>query len=126
MHRNLRSSLAFGLLLSIFCYVPVMASAQTDDAKTQKVKAAIAKLGTGFAARVTVRLKDKTKLKGYVLDAREDYFVLVDDETNASIDVAYSRVEQVKGKSKLNWNKITAGIFVGALIIYGLTFDGNF
>ena len=126
MHKTLRSFVAFSLLLSLSCYVPMMASPQQDDAKAAKVKAAIAKLGIGFEARVNLRLKDKTKLKGYVLEAKEDYFVVVDDETGASIDVAYSQVKQVKGKSKLSWDKITAGIFVGALVVYGLTFDGNF
>jgi hypothetical protein len=104
----------------------VLAAPQRDDAKAEKVKTAIAKLGTGFAARVDLRLKDKTKHKGYVREATEEYFVVVDDDTGAPTQVAYSQVKQIKGKNKLNWDKIIAGVFVGALILYGLTFDGNF
>lgn len=64
MHKTLRSFVAFSLLLSLSCYLPVKASPQPDEARADKVKAAIAKLGTGFEARIEVRLYDKTKLKG--------------------------------------------------------------
>jgi hypothetical protein len=45
-----------------------------------KVKEGIRKLGTGPDARVEIKLRDKTKLKGYVSEAAEDSFVIVDDK----------------------------------------------
>jgi hypothetical protein len=115
MHKTLRSFVAYSLLLGLSCYVPVLASPQTDDAKTEKVKTAIAKLGTGYEARLEMKLKDKTKLKGYVREANEDYFIIVDDETGAPAQVAYSQVRQIKGKNKLNGEKIFVGVALAVL-----------
>ena len=47
----------------------------------EKVKAGIGKLGTGTDARIEVKLRDKTKLKGYVSESVEDSFVIVDEKT---------------------------------------------
>ena len=110
MHKTLRPFVAFSLLLSLSCYAPVMANPLPGDAKAEKVKAAIAKLGTGFEARIEVRLQDKTKLKGYVSEANDDYFVVVDDNTGAPTQVAYSQVKQLKGKNKFNGEKIFVGV----------------
>jgi hypothetical protein len=126
MHKTLRSFVAFSLLLSFTCYMPSLASAQQEKSKADKVKAAVAKLGTGFDARVKVKLIDETKLKGYVSEAKEDYFVVVDDETSIATKVAYTQVKQVKGRSRLNGGKIISGLLVTALLLYGLLFDGNF
>ena len=46
-----------------------------------KVKTPVAKRGTGPKAKVTVKLKDKTKLKGYISSASSDSFSLSDSKT---------------------------------------------
>ncbi len=54
-----------------------------------KVKASIASLGTGTDARVEVKLKDGSKLKGYVSQINENSFVVMDEKTAAATEVLY-------------------------------------
>ena len=88
-----------------------------------KVKAAIAKLGSGPAARVEVKLRDKTKLKGYVDVVNDDSFVVVDDKTGVATTVLYPQVQKVKGNNLSTGAKIAIGIGIAILII--LIFIGN-
>lgn len=60
-----------------------------------KVKAEIAKLGTGPDARVKVKLKDGTKIKGYVSEIAEDSFTVTDPETSTATVVPYGNAKQV-------------------------------
>src|SRR5438067_2261831 len=85
-------------------------TAQYNDDKAareaEKVKAAISKLGTGPAARVEVKLKDRTKLKGYVSELNDYHFVVTDDKTGIATAVAYPQVKQVKGNNLSTGAKI--------------------
>ena len=76
----------------------------------EKVKAGISKLGTGAEARIEVKLRDKTKLKGYVSEAGADSFVVVDEKTSTSSTVAYAQVKQVKGKNLSTAAEIALGV----------------
>ena len=78
----------------------------------EKVKEGISKLGTGPAAHVEVKLRDKTKLKGYVSEAGEDSFVIADEKTGAVSSVPYSQVQQVKGNNLSKAAKIAIGVGV--------------
>jgi hypothetical protein len=78
----------------------------------EKVKAGISKLGTGSEARVEVKLRDKTKLKGYVSEAGEDSFVVVDRKTGATSTVTYAQVKQVKGNNLSTAAEIAIGVAV--------------
>jgi len=89
----------------------------------EKVKAGISKLGTGPEARVDVKLRDKRKLKGYISEAGEDSFVIVDEKTHATSTVTYSQVQQVKGNNLSRGAKIAIGVGVILLpIIVALIF----
>ena len=90
------------------------------DADADKVKASVAKRGTGPKAKVTVKLKDKTKLKGYITQAAGDSFTITDSETGQSRTLAYADVDEVKkpgGLSLLAKIGIGVGIGVGALAL---------
>ena len=78
----------------------------------EKVKEGIGKLGTGPEARIEVKLRDKTKLKGYVNEAREDSFVIVDEKTGATSTVTYAQVKQVKGNNLSRGAEIAIGVGV--------------
>jgi len=78
----------------------------------EKVKEGISKLGTGPAAHIEVKLRDKTKLKGYVSEAGEDSFVIADEKTGAVSSVPYSQVQQVKGNNLSKAAKIAIGVGV--------------
>lgn len=84
--------------------------------QTEKVKAAIAKLGTGPSARVEITLHDKSKLKGYVKEANDEHFVLV-HTTGAATEVAYPQVRQVKGNNFSTGAKVAIGVGVGIVIL---------
>lgn len=75
-----------------------------------KVKEGISKLGTGEQARLEVKLRDKTKLKGYVSEAGQDSFVVVNEKSNATSTVSYSQVKQVKGNNLSTAAEIALGI----------------
>jgi NMD protein affecting ribosome stability and mRNA decay len=89
------------LLLNMVGVIPAYAKSQGDaQVRSQKVKEAIVKLGTGEAAKVELTLRDGRKLKGYVREADQDAFVVVDPKTGAATTVAYSEVKEIK-RSKL-------------------------
>jgi hypothetical protein len=97
MCRKLIPLAVIGLLLNFFCYTSVTASAKQDNAElANKVKASIAKLGTGFESRVKITLRDKSELRGYVSEIQNDYFIVVIDNTHVPTKVAYSAVQKVK------------------------------
>ena len=78
----------------------------------EKVKEGISKLGTGVEARVEVKLRNKTKLKGYVSKVSEDSFVIVDEKTGTTSTVSYAQVKQVKGKNLSTAAEIAIGVGV--------------
>ena len=91
-----------------------------DEARfAAKVRAGILKLGTGERARVSVRLRDKRKLAGYISEAGADSFVIKDLKTGAATVVAYPQVKQVKGNNLSTGAKIIIGIgiVITALVI---------
>ncbi len=89
-----------------------------------KVKANIIKLGVGRNSRVEVKLLDKTKLKGYVGEIKENSFVVVDDATGAATEVPYSQAKQVKGNNLSTGVKIAIGVGIAVAIIYILVISG--
>lgn len=97
-----------------------VANASQPDAAAEKVKASVAKRGTGPKAKVNVKLKDKTKLKGYITQAGSDSFVLSDSETGQPRTLSYADVAEVKkpgGLSLVAKIGIGVGVAVGALAL---------
>jgi hypothetical protein len=107
--------------------MPNLAMGQTGDGerRVQKVKADVAKRGTGEKARVTVELQDGSKLKGYISQAGEDSFTLTDAKSGQARVLAYTDVNRVKGRGGLSLGaKIGIGVaifFGGLAILYGVT-----
>jgi hypothetical protein len=116
-------SLALAGVMIFTLAVAPQASAETKAEKeaafAAKVKSEIAKLGVGKQARVAVKLRDKTKLSGYVSQAGEDSFVITDAKTGANTEVPYPSVMQAKGKN-LSTGAIIAisvGVAVGVTLL---------
>ena len=104
------------------------------DAQTiEQVRAQVARIGVGEKARVEVKLRDDTKLKGYVSAAGADSFTLTEAKTGASRNVAYADVAQLKkpagGLSPLAWSIIggaaVAAIVVGVTVVKPVLCDGG-
>lgn len=93
----------------------------TKEAKlAAKVKAGIAKLGTGPDARVKVKLKDGTKLKGYVSEISEDSFTVTDPETGTNTTVPYPSAKQVRGNHLSTHVVIAIGFVIFVIIMLAL------
>lgn len=112
------------LLLNLVGIMPAYANSQ-DDAQVRaqvrearKVKDAIMKLGTGEAARVQLRLRDGRKVKGYVREAAEDSFVVVDAKTGAATTITYTQVKEIKGNNLATGAKVA--LKLGAILAIGL------
>ena len=88
-----------------------------------KIKTNITKLGKGTDARIEVKLRDNTKLKGYVSQINENSFTVVDAKSGYASEVPYSQAKQVKGSNLATGYKIAIGVAVIflALLILGLT-----
>lgn len=84
----------------------------------EKVKANVLKLGTGEAARVKVKLRDKTKLEGYISSADEEGFTITNPKTKMATQVAYPQVKSVQGHNLSTGAKIAIGVGIAAAIIF--------
>jgi hypothetical protein len=114
---------------------PALTRAQTapDFQEIAKIRAAVQKLGVGRDARVEVKLRDKTKLKGYISAAEQDSFTLADSKTGSTQNISYTEVDQVKkhhsGLSTRSWIIVgaiaTAAIIIGATVIKPVVCDGG-
>ena len=105
--------------------MPVVAQQSNSDGTTlEKVKAKVAKLGTGEKAKATVILKDGTKIKGYIGQAGNDDFVVRDRKTDSPTTIRYSDVSKVESNKGHSTARnlgmgigIGAGAFLGILLI---------
>ena len=117
-------------LVSLFVSTAVSVQSASASSKPdkqarfiEKVRAAVAKLGAGKEAIVEVRLRDKSRLSGYVSEAGEDGFVVTNEAAQYSVPVAYTNVAQVKGHNLSTGAKIAIGIGIGvgiALIVLAI------
>lgn len=106
------------LVLFLCAGTGVASSGEEKEAKLAAVvKSRIIKLGTGSAARIEVKLRDKTKIKGYVQEIAEDHFVVVNDRTGVTTAIAYPQVKQVKGN-----NLSTGAKYAIFVLIMGVIF----
>ena len=85
---------------------------EKDASLPQKVKAGIVKLGTGQSSIVSLKLRDKTKLAGYISEIGEDSFVVTGLESGKSTTVAYPDVVQVKGNNLTTKTKVIIGVAI--------------
>ena len=81
---------------------------------TQKVRLNIAKLGAGNQALVAIKLKDKTKVAGYISEVHADSFVVVHPKFGTVTSVNYADVAQARGNNLSTGAKIAIGIGIGA------------
>ena len=115
--------LSFALIVLLLNAVGVSSVyADTKEEKearfTERVRENISKLGTGTDARVEVKLRNKTKLKGYISQINENSFVVVEDNTNISTEVSYQQAKQIKGSNLSNGVKIAIGIGVILVVVF--------
>lgn len=115
------------LLLNLVGAVPTYANSQDEaQARAQardarKIKDGIMKLGNGEGARVQLTLRDGRKVEGYIREAGEDSFVVVETKTGAATTVTYSQVKAIKGNNLSSGAKIAFNVAAVVGIALGLS-----
>jgi hypothetical protein len=112
-----RSTSLLSVLILMCTFAQPLAAQEVMTVEQVKIK--IAKLGVGDKAKATVRLKDGSKVKGYIAQADDDNFVIRDRKTNAPTTVLYTdvaKVESNRGHSTARNIGIGVGIGVGAFL----------
>jgi hypothetical protein len=120
------------LTLSTIGHHTTSANSKPDkDAQfAQKIKAAISQLGTGQSSQVNIKLRDKTRLTGYVSEMGDNSFVVTDLKSAETTTVAYPDVVQVKGNNLSTRTKwiitaaVVAGVAITLYIVRGAFCDG--
>ena len=94
--------LALVLLLIAMSANPGAAQSRPQDEPlaAEKVRAKVAKLGTGKRARAEVTLKDDRRLKGYIGEISENSFTLVDPKRGSVTNVDYDQVRHFKSNNR--------------------------
>ena len=122
MFRKFTSLALIGLLFNLaavnFAYAD--SKAEKNARLAEKVKIGVAKLGTGRDAKVAVKLKDGTKLEGYVGEANENDFTVIDEKTGAATEIPYPNAKQITGNNLSTGAKVAIGlgILAGVLAIW--------
>jgi hypothetical protein len=90
----------------------------------EKARMDVQKRGVGEKSRVTVRLRDRTEVKGYISQVEADTFQVTDWKSGQVTTVAYQDVTRIRGGGISTGAKIAigAGVVAGAMI--GLGFLG--
>ncbi len=121
----------FAVVLSVLMvfvssgFRPVSAQAVKGNGFAEQTRVKVQQIGVGSKARVEIKLRDNTKVKGYVSATGEDSFTITDAKTGASQSVAYADVARVKktggGLSGLTWGIIGAAavtaVIIGATVV---------
>jgi hypothetical protein len=120
MFKKLSRLALASLLLNLFFVAPsVKGKTQEDETKhVNKVRGQIARIGTGPKARVEIKLRDETKVKGFIGESDEKHFVVVDTKTGARTTLEYPQVQKVKSYRLMSAFKtaLVVGAGVGAAL----------
>lgn len=111
-------SVVLAALLIQSVAVPAFAKSDAEKAakRAEKVRTQLARLGTGRDALVSLELRDKTKLKGYISEVGAESFV-VTDSAGKTTTVAYPQVKMAQGNNLSTGAKIAIGVGIGAAIV---------
>ena|SRR6267378_2782275 len=120
MSKQIVSYCLAALLVNLMCVSSGVSASPTkskEDQQIEKFKADIFELGTGPSARIKVKLRDKTTISGYVNEAGEDSFVIVDDKTGQPTRVVYPQVAQAKGRNSLTGKQVGYIVLIGLCVV---------
>jgi small nuclear ribonucleoprotein (snRNP)-like protein len=117
MIRKFVSFAVVALVFQMLCVLPVAAATgRPQDGATAKVKAQVAK-HEQKRDKVSVKLKDGSKLKGRITQRDEDAFTVTDAKSGATRSLTYTEVAQVKSSGGLSTlAKVGIAIGIGAAV----------
>jgi hypothetical protein len=120
MFKKVLSLTLVALLLNLFGVGTVRAGAQVVEQtrpNVERVKENVRRLGIGDATRLQLKLWDGRSVKGYLREAGEDDFTVVDVKTGAVTTVKYAEVRQVKGSNRSTAAKVGLNLAKGTAIV---------
>jgi len=113
-----KTSAIFLAALMLLANVDVIVGQQSAVELDRRVKAQVNKAGAG--AKVTVYLKDGTKIRGSIGQILDDSFdITLNNETQSSI-ISYRDVQKIKRRGWSTTAKVAVGAVVGAAALVGL------
>ena len=88
---------------------PALAQAKEEAlrARSAKVREAIARVGVGEGTRVDVALIDKSFHSGYVCEADDDSFVVVNPAIDTRVRVGYDEVKRLRTENSATGVKVS-------------------
>lgn len=89
----------------------------TVDSELERVKIEVRKRGTGPESKVTVKLKDGMKLRGYISQILDDSFDLTDPKSKQPTTIPYRDVAKVKRQGWSSGAKMALGIGIGTAVV---------
>lgn len=104
-------STAFIMLFAMFSDT---AFAQTGN--DEKIKKRVSDIGIGPQKTITVKLKDKRSVKGYISGISDSEFTITDSKTFSSTIVAFSDVHGIKRNRNVSGKRIAAYAAIVGLI----------
>jgi hypothetical protein len=99
--------------------------AEKEARHIEKIRQGILKLGVGESARLVIKLRDKTKVAGFIREAGEGSFVVTDIKTGKSTEVAYADVTQVKGQNLSTGAKVIIGVGIALAVLFIILYALN-
>ncbi len=111
-------SLTLITLLTQLLFVHSTFAGTKEEKFSEKMKTEISKIGTGQDAKVKLKLKDGTKIKGYIMEANENQFVVMNTKTGQALPVAYPQVGQAKGNNLSTGVVIVIGVAVLIAVVF--------
>ena len=97
--------------------------AEDPVAAAEIIKANVAKLGLGRKSEVTVKLHNKTQIKGHVTEAGDHSFSITESKSGELKTVAYSEVKEIRekglsrGAKMAIWSGVGVGVAIGVSAI---------
>jgi hypothetical protein len=112
--------------LLVFNSLGTAQATQTEEMfRTTKLKASLQKRGIGEKSRVTVRLRNKEEIKGYISKTEDASFDVTDKTVGQATTILYVDVERVQGSGLSKGAKI--GIITGVgVAIVAIVFAAEF
>ena len=121
LKRILSLTLVAGLM-NVAGVASLRAAPQDDKeaAVVARMRSHILRLGVGPKTNVELKLNDGTRHKGYIIEAHDDYFMVVDRKTNVINTINYRDIKQIRGKNDLTAARIGLDVVKGAAVVAGV------
>ena len=113
LHRMLVVGLVILLVIGNSSLAFSQSRTEQDSRTVSKVRETLSIVGTGEKARVSVKLRDKTVLGGYVVRLVDNGLVLKESGGSQERSLSFAEIESVKKAGKSTGKKIIIWTVVG-------------